>query len=97
MRPRAKSGNSGFWFCLLVAVLAALVFFDDPGFSSALIAVAFALAAYRCWLEMQKNIYSLFLMTSSSEAQAIATEDRHDIERLRHAIETAMVQGRAVA
>jgi hypothetical protein len=97
VRSRPKSGSGGFWFCMFVAAIAALTFFDEPGVWSAVIAAVFGFAAYACWLEMQKSIYSLYLMTSSSEAQAIATEDRDDVERLRRAIETAMVQGRVAA
>lgn len=50
----------------------------------------FGYLAYRAWLKAQIVEYQLFLMTSSSEAQAISSFDRDLIGRLRDRIERAM-------
>jgi hypothetical protein len=45
------------------------------------------------WQKSQIREYQLFLMTSSSEAQAFVTRNREEVLSLRHSIERAMVGG----
>lgn len=92
VRSKPKAEGGGLLLCSIIALIAAVVFFNDPGMGSAVVFALSAGGAYLCWQEMQKRIYSLYLMTSSSEAQAIATEDGDDIDRLRRAIESAMTK-----
>lgn len=50
----------------------------------------FGYLAYRAWVRSKIVEYQLFLMTSSSEAQALVSRDGDMIEGLRDRIESAM-------
>jgi len=54
------------------------------------IAVLFGFLAYRAWKRSKIVEHQLFVMTSSSEAQAIASRDGDMIRTLRDRIERAM-------
>jgi hypothetical protein len=49
-------------------------------------------AAYIVWRGAQLRTYKLFLVTSSSEAQAFETRDEGEISQLRSAIEQAIIR-----
>jgi hypothetical protein len=54
------------------------------------LAVVFGGLAFLAWKKSQVVEYQLFLMTSSSEAQAITSQDSEMIFGLRHRIEQAI-------
>ena len=76
------------WGC--IAILALATTGGGLGASGYVIAAVAGFFAYRAWARMQVVEYQLFLMTSSSEAQAIASNDRKLISDLRDRIESAM-------
>ncbi len=59
--------------------------------TSLVIAAVLGFIAYRLWVKSKIVEYQLFLMTSSSEAQAITSRDGEMIAELRRKIEAAMV------
>lgn len=63
----------------------------QDGITSIVIAAVLGFIAYKLWAKSQIIEYQLFLMTSSSEAQAITSQDGEMIAELRRKIETAMV------
>ena len=89
----------GAWLGVLMA-LAAFIFLasgahqvgrpDSTAGASFIIALAFA--GLSAWLFRRSTIreYQLFLMTSSSEAQAFISRDEDEVVTLRDQIETAM-------
>lgn len=64
---------------------------SSGGITSLIIAAIFGFIAYRLWLRSKIVEYQLFLMTSSSEAQAITSRDGEMIDDLRRKIESAMI------
>ncbi|KQX20695.1 MULTISPECIES: DUF6232 family protein [unclassified Sphingomonas] len=81
---------------LLFAALGNLVGSGDKGsFGTTLaIAVAIGFVAWRASIHAAIVDYTLLLTTSSSEAQATQTTDGAEVEKMRAAIETAMVSKR---
>ena len=85
-----------FWWLLAIfcglPALGALIG-GQPGEAFAMLLIA-ALFGYFGWKSYQKRhatfSYELFLMTSSNEVQAFATDDKDDVLALRRAIEDAM-------
>lgn len=57
---------------------------------SAVLSALFGYLAYRAWQRSKIKEYQLFLMTSSSEAQALTSRDVDFIYQLRERIELAM-------
>ncbi len=90
IRSKPKTGFSSVVATAVLTFLAAMWFFNDPGWFSAIATLLLGLMTWVSWGERNKRIYSLFLMTSSSENQAVTTEDHDDILRIRSAIERAM-------
>lgn len=91
LRERQK-GNVG---CTVLSCIVTLFFIfaliNEFNSVALIIALFFALAAAgSMWLQSQRE-YSLYLMTSSSEVQALTSNSREEIEKLRAAIERAMV------
>ena len=77
----------------LIFVLAALGSMSVPDGSPGVSLVLAALCgfwAYWAWQRSKIVEYQLFLMTSSSEAQAFVTRDRDEVVALRQHIEKAM-------
>jgi len=83
-------GKIGLIICAFIsgaAILSAV-----PDFTIGKLVVAAIFGALTYWFLMRSKIveYRLFLMTSSSEAQAYMTRDQDEVFRLRAAIEGAM-------
>ena len=79
------------FFCLM----GALGTVSDPNARggavvSLLIGAFFGWLTYRSWMKSQIVEYQLFLMTSSSEAQAFTSRDADEVFGLREQIEAAM-------
>ena len=82
------SGPMVGWGC--VAIIALATTGDGLGAVGYLIALGAGYFAYRAWAKTKVVEYQLFLMTSSSEAQAFASNDGKLIGNLRDRIESAM-------
>ncbi len=96
VRERAPFGKGGAILCGIIAAFCAMSFLgglggqDGPSSTALILAVIFA---GLCWWQLQKakiREYQLFLMTSSSEAQAFVTRDEDEVYGLRQQIESAM-------
>lgn len=76
--------------CAISAVgqLSSLAF--GGGILTLLFAGLFGYLAYKAWLRSKIVEYQLFLMTSSSEAQAFVTRKAEEVQQLRNRIESAM-------
>jgi hypothetical protein len=79
--------------CLIVTLmcLGSLSKPDGGTFWALAFAGLFGFLAYRAWKRSEIVEHQLFLMTSSSEAQAFVSRDGSMIEGLRERIERAMV------
>lgn len=92
-RPHGQ-GAAYFWGLLaLIFGIGALNKFSDlngNGFVGLIIAALCGWLAYKSYLKSQIEEFDLFLMTSSSEAQAFTTRDASQVENLRDRIERAM-------
>jgi hypothetical protein len=55
-------------------------------------AALFGFLAYKAWQKSQILEYQLFLMTSSSEAQAFVSRNGDEVQKLREQIERAMAR-----
>jgi hypothetical protein len=85
VRERHPYGTAG----MLLAGLGALICVLSGG-QWIILGLMLGAVAYWAWRRSQIIEYQLFLMTSSSEAQAIVSRDGEMIDRLRDRIETAM-------
>lgn len=96
IRVARPHGEGAIWIWGLLALICGLAFFgslsapEGPSVGGLILAAIFAFLAYRAWLSSKIREYRLFLMTSSSEAQAYVTRDRDEVIRLREKIEKAM-------
>lgn len=96
IRVARPHGEGAIWVCGLIALIAAISFFGSLGDASSpsggalVLSAIFSALAYLAWRKSQIREYHLFLMTSSSEAQAYVTRDHNEVIRLRETIETAM-------
>ena len=95
VRVRRPHGEGAIWACGLVALIAAISFLGSLLAGRAewwhlILATIFGGLAYVAWRKSKIREYQLFLMTSSSEAQAFVTQDSAEIHRLREEIERAM-------
>lgn len=99
VRERKPHGQAGMFIFGLLAFLfgmsglANLTSPEGPSgaVTSIIIAAVLGFITYRLWVKSKIVEYQLFLMTSSSEAQAITSQDGEMIDELRRKIETAMV------
>jgi hypothetical protein len=85
VRERHPYGTAGMFLAGLGAVICVL-----SGGQWILLGLIFGGLAYWAWRRSQIVEYQLFLMTSSSEAQAFVSRDGEAINRLRDRIERAM-------
>lgn len=96
VRQRKPYGQGAMFLWGLLGVIFALTFLgslSEPGggnFVVVLLAGVSGFLAYRAWNQSKIVEHQLFVMTSSSEAQAIASRDGDMISELRDRIERAM-------
>lgn len=96
IRVARPHGEGAIWVWGLLSLFCVLTFIGSmsspQGLSvgSLMLAAIFGFLAYRAWLKSKIKEYQLFLMTSSSEAQAYVTSDLAEVSRLRERIEKAM-------
>lgn len=97
VRERQPHGKSGAIICAVIAVfglMAGIGSFSSPegaSFGGFGVAVIFGAIAYALWKKSEIREYQLFLMTSSSEAQALVSFDSAYVQDLRDQIEGAML------
>lgn len=98
VRERQPHGRGGAILCAILAVLCAMSFFgslsapDGPVTFMLVGAAVFGFLAYRGFQKAKIREYRLFVMTSSSEAQAFVTRDEGEVYSLRDEIESAMAR-----
>jgi hypothetical protein len=85
VRQRHPYGTAGMFLAGLGAVICVL-----SGGGWIILGVIFGGLAYWLWRRSRIVEFQLFLMTSSSEAQAFVSRDGEMIDRLRNRIERAM-------
>jgi len=97
VRERRPFGQGAMFVWGLLALMCGLSFLGQlsdgltgAGLFTLILGTLFGYLAYRSWLRSKIVEYQLFLMTSSSEAQAISSRDGSMIGRLRDRIERAM-------
>lgn len=91
VRRRHPNGQGAmFVFGLLALIFFVTAFDGEGGAISFVAALLLGGLAYWFWRRSKIVEYQLFLMTSSSEAQAISSRDGAMIDRLRERIERAM-------
>lgn len=96
VRAHKPYGHSAMLVWGLLALICALSGLAQLGESSggALftlgLAALFGFLAYKAWEKSQIIEYQLFLMTSSSEAQAFVSRNGSEVQALRDRIESAM-------
>lgn len=94
-KPHGQLGMFIFGVLCFIFGMAALGGLSEKSLSgsitSFIFAAIFGYIAYRLWLRSKIVEYQLFLMTSSSEAQAITSRDGEMIAKLRDRIEAAMM------
>lgn len=97
VRARKPHGQRAVYLWGLLSLICVLSFMgsmSDPKSDTSagilFFAALFGFLAWRAWLRSQIIEYQLFLMTSSSEAQAISSRDVDMIASLRDRIERAM-------
>lgn len=93
IRGFTKKGSSAYpilWVLAALLLLAAIIG-EGKGVSIFLAAI-FGLFGLRSWGRRHSvTTYSLFLVTSSGEAQAFSSQDGDEIDAMRRRIESAMV------
>lgn len=79
--------------CGIIAAFSVIGFLAE-GFEIGLLVVAiiFGVLAWQSYKKAGEREYQLFLMTSSSEAQAFVTKSRDEVYDLRDQIEAAMLR-----
>jgi len=96
VRERHPHGSGGailFGGLSMILLVAALNGTDpNRGPTFLLLAALSAVAAYWAWRRSKVVEYQLFLMTSSSEAQAFVSRDGNEVYSLRDNIERAMTK-----
>lgn len=98
IRVAKPYGVGAIWLWSLLALICLLSFLgslagtEGPSFGGLIFGAIFSFLAYRAWLSSKIREYQLFLMTSSSEAQAFVSRDQHEVMRLRESIERAMAK-----
>lgn len=91
VRTDRPTGDAGWIICGIIALLCLLSGLGGGGSGIFMLCAVFALVAAGLYHSAQKRIHKLFLMTSSSEAQALQSEIKEEVDSLRAAIEQAMV------
>jgi hypothetical protein len=89
-RPHGSAGTILLGGMALIFLVLAFQSMDGSGATDVFVALLCAAATYWAWRRSKIVQYQLFLMTSSSEAQAISSRDGEMIGRLRNRIESAM-------
>jgi len=87
-RIAAKPNSKNVWIVLAVLCLLVAIGAQSAGWIVG--AIFFGAFAYQAYRNPNKDSFQLYLMTSSSEVQALVTQDADQISRLRAAIEAAM-------
>ena len=87
IEAKPNSKNAMIAIAAICAVISVFNFFSIGWTIATLV---FAGLAYHNYKNPNKDLYQLYLMTSSSEVQALETEDKNHIDNLRAAIEAAM-------
>jgi hypothetical protein len=90
VRKRYPHTHLGTFLLGLLTFICAMSAVGGGGAGAWVLAAICAAGAYWAWRRSQIIEYQLFLMTSSSEAQAISSRDGDLIDRLRNRIEQAM-------
>lgn len=90
VRARHPYGSAGTLICGLIAIICFFSAIGGGGGSAFVLGLIFGALAVWSWRRSKVVEYRLFLMTSSSEAQAIVSRDGAMIDRLRTRIEKAM-------
>lgn len=90
VRRRYPNGQGMMFLLGLLAVICALSALGGAGGRLWALAIMFGVLAFGFWRRSRIVEYQLFLMTSSSEAQAITSHDPNQIDSLRERIERAM-------
>lgn len=90
VRERKPHGTNGATICAILAIVC--LFSGINPFNGVLFiaAVLFVVLTYFLWRRSNQREYQLILMTSSSEAEAISSNERSVIDGLRRQIEDAM-------
>lgn len=98
VRERQPHGKGGAILCGIIAAISLLAFLggfadpEGPSWGGLVFAALFSAFAWALWQKAKIREYHLFLMTSSSEAQAFVTRDEGEVYGLRQQIETAMLR-----
>ena len=94
VRSSTKRGSKGYVLWWGIAALSALVAIGAQAAGVFIVLAALlAFVGWRSWLRRRDVItYGLFLVTSSSEAQAFTSRDADEVRQLRSAIEDAMAR-----
>jgi len=98
VRARKPFGEGPMFACGILAIicflsgLSQLTANTSGALVMVLLAGLFGFFAYKAWQKTQIVEYQLFLMTSSSEAQAFVTRDGREVQALRDRIEGAMAR-----
>jgi len=77
---------------LIIFLLTATHWFEIKTFGSGAVALFFLACTALAWKFALITHYQLFLMTSSSQAQAYSTTDKRRVMKLREAIERSMIR-----
>lgn len=85
-----KPGAMGWVICTFIAAIAIWAGLGGGGAGSVVVGVIFAGIAVMLYRNAQVKTYKLYLVTSSSEAQAFETRDEDEIGSLRASIEQAI-------
>lgn len=90
VRKRHPYGQSAAFLCGLITIIFLFASAGSPAFI--VLALVFGFLTYLAWRRAKIVEYQLFLMTSSSEAQAFVTRDGEEVQALRDKIERAMTR-----
>ena len=90
VRSRHPHGQGAMFVWGLLGIISPLTAVGGAGIGYFLVGIVCCLLAFFAWRKSQIVEYQLFLMTSSSEAQAISSLNGEMIQRLRNRIESAM-------
>lgn len=90
VRKRYPFGSGPMVVAGLITIICFFAALGGGGAGAILLGFLFAALTYWGWRRSQVIEYQLFLMTSSSEAQAISSLDGEMISKLRDRIERAM-------
>jgi len=95
-KPYGQGAMFGWGLLALICALSGMGQLGDGSGGSVVFTLGFAalfgFLAYKAWEKSQLVEYQLFLMTSSSEAQAFVSRNGDEIQALRQKIESAMAR-----